>query len=237
VKPRTVLAALAVLLISAVASAQPQKPSTEAMPRLIVVHGHGEAAGRPDRAVVTVGVETQAATAGAALAENNKKTAALVAAVKQAGVGDGDVQTTSFSVFPFYGEGRAGKEPVIMGYRVVNELTVRAKDVAGVGALLDKLVSTGANQVRGVSFSIADPTKLGDEARKRAMQDAERKARQLAELAGAQLGAVHSVREDVGGGGPVLPMRMMAEAKQSSVPLEAGESVVAADVEAAWMIR
>lgn len=225
---KTVLAAL---LISTAASAQP------APPRLVVVQGHGEAAGRPDRATVMVGVETQAATAGAALADNNKKMAALIAAVKQAGVAETDVRTTSFSVFPFYGEGRAGKEPVIMGYRVVNEVTVKAKDVAGLGGLLDKLVSTGANQIRGVQFSLADETKLLDEARRRAVADADRKAKQLADHAGAALGPVHSVVESPRGDGPVHPMRMMAEAKQSSVPLEAGEAVVAVDVEVAWTIR
>lgn len=234
---------VALLLISAVASAQKgaavaASPSSSSNPpRVVAVSGRGEASARPDQAVVMVGVETQAPTAAAALAENTRKMTALVAAVKQAGVAERDVQTTSFQVFPYWAESKQGGEPRVAGYRVSNEVTVRSKNVAGLGALLDKLVSVGANQVRGVSFEIAEDGPLKDEARKRAMQDAERKARQLAGLAGAELGPVHEIRETVVGGGPVHPTRMMmAEAKQA-VPVEAGESVVGVDVEVVWALR
>ena len=239
---RTALVVVAVLLVSAVAAAQPKAavmppPSTHA-PRVVVVSGHGEAAARPDQTSIMVGVESQASTAAAALADNNKKMAALIAAVKQAGVADKDVRTTSFQVFPYYTESKTNpQQAVLAGYRVVNEVTVRSKNVAGLGALLDKLVSVGANQIRGVTFEIADDTALKVDARKRAMEDAEKRARQLAELAGASLGPVHDVRETQGGVGPLPHTRMMmAEAKQS-VPMEAGESVVAVDVEAAWTLR
>ena len=206
--------------------------------RFVSVVGHGEASARPDVAVVQVGVETQDVTAAAALAQNTARMKALVAAVKQAGVADKDVRTTSFQVFPYYTESKTNpNQPVLAGYRVVNEVTVRSKNVAGLGALLDKLVGVGANQIRGVTFEIADDTALKVEARKRAMEDAEKKARQLAELAGASLGPIHDVRETQGGPGPMPYGRMMmAEAKQS-VPMEASESVVAVDVEAAWTLR
>ena len=80
--------------------------------------------------------------------------------------------------------------PKINGYQVTNTVTVRVRELDTLGAVLDKAVTVGANTINGVSFSVADPSELYDEARKAAFADARDKAELYADAAGVELGDI-----------------------------------------------
>src|SRR5690606_7681388 len=92
------------------------------------------------------------------------------------------------------------------------------------------------NTVNGVSFSVADPAELLNEARKAAFADARAKAELYAEVAGAGLGDLESISESQNYGSPQpYAMYARAEVAQSAdVPVEAGELTFAITVNVAW---
>lgn len=197
----------------------------------------------PDTAVVTFGVLTEAETAGDALTENNASMRALISEVKAAGIADKDVGTSGFSidpvmVYPEYKNGRQ-EPPRITGYRVSNRVTVKIRDIATAGDILDRVVRVGANQVQGISFTVEDDAALLDAARAEAMRAATRKAALYAEAGDFTVGRILSISE-TRGAIPYAAMapRMMAEAKSAdSVPIAPGEQEMSVTVTVSWEIH
>jgi uncharacterized protein YggE len=233
---------IAALGIAALAGSHLTMPlsaqQTQPPPRLVVITGHGEVKAAPDMAIITVGVMTQSQTAREAVSANNAAMAKVIASLKSAAIADKDIQTSNFSVNPRY-EYPDNTQPRLIGYDVVNSVTVAVRNLETLGTVLDKVVSEGSNQINGIMFTLANPDPLTDEARKLAVADARRKAEIYAKAAGIGLGRVMSLSES-GGGPPPVPVygrvAMKAEAA-SSVPVAQGEQTVTVDVNIAWEIN
>lgn len=164
--------------------------------KFISVEGVGKVTAPPDMAVITAGVETRAATAREAVSANNAVMPALFKALEEMGVAKADIQTRNFSVTPEYGRRRpGGKSRTVEGYRASNRVAVKVRDLAAIGALLDRLVTAGANQVQGVRFQVAKPGSVLNRARKIAVADARNRAALYADAAGVRLGKVLRIEE------------------------------------------
>jgi hypothetical protein len=111
---------------------------------------------------------------------------------------------------------------------VSNQVTARVRELDRLGAILDALVSAGANSINGPSFDLADPDQLLGEARDAAVADALAKAKRYAAAAGVQLGKIIAIEE----GGVFAPPRpmMRAEAMAADVPIEPGQTELSASV-------
>ena len=208
--------------------------------RLLTVNGHGEARRAPDLATITAGVRTQAAAAQDALRQNTDAMNKVFATMKQLGIDEKDIQTSNFSVQPVYQENAPGvpqTEPnKIAGYQVVNQVTVIVRDIAKLGTALDAFITSGANEMNGVSFGIANAGPLTDEARDAAIKDAARKATLMAKSAGVKLGRLTSLSES--SSAPPVPMYQARFAKaETSVPTAAGEEVLSADATLVYEIE
>jgi uncharacterized protein YggE len=212
-------------------------------PGTISIEGHGEVMAAPDTAFVTSGVTSQGATAREALDANTLAMKELIAALKAAGIEAKDIQTSGFSVNPNYVYSDARDEngytlpPKINGYQVTNSVTVRVRALASLGEVLDKAVTVGANTINGVSFSVADPSHLYDEARKSAFANAKQKAELYADAAEIELNAIRSITENLGyDQPPPMPMAtaMYDRAEASPVPVEAGELMFSVNVSVTW---
>jgi uncharacterized protein len=149
----------------------------------VVVSGDALVQERPDTAVVTVSVVTQARTALAAQQENATRTDAVVRAVKQAAGAGAEVETSRYSLQPQYTY-REGQPPLIQSYQAQNGVTVTAGDLTRVGAIIDAAATAGANQVSGLSFIL----RRDQPARQRALTDATRAAVAKAQTLAAALG-------------------------------------------------
>lgn len=204
-------------------------------PHIITMSGHGEVHGQPDTATLSAGVSVDAPVAGAALADANKNMQAILAALKNLGVADRDIQTRNFSVRPQYATGN-GQAPRVTGYEVNNQVEVRLDKINQLGPALDALVAGGANQINGVNFSIRDPAALLAEARSAAVADARNKAETFAKAAGVTLGSILSISES----GNTVP-RILAGAPMfapiEQVAVMTGEETIGADVTIMWEIK
>ena len=189
----------------------------------------------PDVATISVGVTTTGDTAAAAMASNNEAVSAVILRLIAAKVDDRDMQTSSLSVNPNWVTNAAGTGQEVKGYIASNMLTVRIKALETTGDILDAVITDGANTLNGLSFGLADPRPVEDEARKAAVADAVAKARLLAEAAGEKLGSIVSIAE---GGGYQPPMPTMSKmVSDSAVPVAAGEVGISAQVTIVWQLK
>lgn len=208
----------------------------------VSVEGRGEVAAAPDMAFITSGVTTQGATAREALDANTAAMTELLETLKADGIEARDIQTSGFSVNPNYvytderDESGYTKPPKIEGYQVSNTVTVTLRDLEVLGTILDKSVDVGANTINGISFSVADPSELLDEARKSAFDNARAKAEIYADAAGSSLEEIVSISETQGQDQPQpYPMYARAEmAASAPVPVEAGELTFTINVTVEW---
>lgn len=218
-------AALAAMLLLPFPALAQQAPET---PR-IVVTGEGEATVRPDMAVISLSVMREAETARAALDANNAAMNAVIAALKQAGIGERDLQTSGLSIQPRWDYPRTedgSQEARLVAYQVTNSITIRVRDLSQLGAVIDNAVSLGVNQGGSISFTNEDPDAIIDRARRAAVDDAMARARTLADAAGVQLGDIIEITEQASAPPPVpvAARAMRMEAADASVPVEAGEN-------------
>ncbi len=198
----------------------------------IAVSADGSARAVPDMAVARLTVLREADDTVAAMAAANSAMAAVIAAMKEFGIAERDLQTADFNVRPIY-DNRV-REPVdngepqgprITGYAVSNSLTVRIRDLARTGEVLSKAVKLGVNADGNLFLTTAEPDAILEEARRDAVGKAMDKARTIAEAAGVRLGPVLSIEEG-GFSRPPMPIaRMeMKMAEAAPVPVEAGEN-------------
>jgi uncharacterized protein YggE len=233
--------ALALAMITTAATAYPALAQDFRGPGTISIEGHGEVTASPDTAYITSGVTTQGATAREALDANNAAMTELIAALKAAGIEERDIQTSGFSVQPNYVYTDARDQngytlpPKINGYQVYNTVNVRIRALDSLGAVLDKAVTVGANTINGVTFAVADPSKLLDEARKSAFADALRKARLYTDAARIDLEQIKSISEVQNYGQPEpYMMRQAAMSADMAVPVQTGELTFAINVSVTW---
>jgi uncharacterized protein len=235
---KTLFAASALSLAAAFST--PALAEDAKLIRSISLSGHGEVHLAPDMAVVTVGVLSGATAAREALDANTKSMEAIFAALKAAGIEAKDMQTSNFMVNPRYDYGQNnGQPPKMVGYDVSNNVTVTVRKLESLGAVLDSVVSSGSNQINGVSFQVSKPEAATDEARKLAVASAVAKAKLYTEAAGVGLGSIISISE---GGGyqqqpPVFARAKMAESAAADVPIAQGEQTIAMDVNITWEIK
>lgn len=201
----------------------------------LTVTGTATVNAAPDQATLSLGVTTTGATAAAAMGANNDAASAVIARLIAAKVADRDMQTTGLSLNPNWVMNTAGTAQEIQGYTASSTLTVRIAALDAAGTILDAAITDGANTLNGLTFGLADPRPLEDDARKAAVADALARAQVLAQAAGETLGPIVSISE---GGGGQQPMPMLYKAAaDSAVPLAAGEVGVSAEVTIVWQLK
>ncbi|MDH7640663.1 SIMPL domain-containing protein [Sphingomonas oryzagri] len=201
------------------------------------VSADGQVTRAPDIVTVSAGVVTQASNAASAMAENAKRMAATVAALKRAGVADKDIRTASLSLQPQY-RYTDNQPPAITGYQASNSLTVTFRDIGRTGAILDALVAAGVNQIGGPDFALEHPDAALDEARVQAVQKARAKAEVYAKAAGLSIKRIVAIGES-GGYSPQPPrpmMMAMARAKEAT-DLQPGEEKIGVTVNVTFELQ
>jgi len=235
--PRVAFLLLALGLAPAVLAGE----GTEERRRTIAVTGRGEVKATPDRALLSFTVETTAGRATEAAAENAKRSAAVVAALKSLLGSDGTVGTTHYTIEPRYESARPGEthEPRITGYVARNEVQIESRRIDKVGALIDAAIGAGANRVGSLQFSLAKRDELLRGALEKAGADAHAQAESVAKGLGVHLKGVLSATTSAG---PIVSPRrfeaaMAAEARMAPTPIEPGETTVATTLQVTYEIE
>jgi len=198
----------AAILPSAAAAQQATITQTVTGTRLDV-NASGEVTRVPDLAIISAGVVTKATTAGSALQQAATRMQRVRAALKAAGVEDRDIQTSNISLNPEYRYVN-NQPPQLTGYSASNTVTVRFRDIANSGKILDALVKEGANQLNGPTLTIDKPEAALDEARGRAVAVGRARAELYARSMGMRVVRVVALSES-GSSYPVPPPMPMME--------------------------
>jgi hypothetical protein len=183
--------------------------------RTITVTGNGVVKAKPDRAGFSFGVESRAATARQASADNARAMRRLIDALKAAGVAEDDIQTQQVSVWP-----QTDGDGHIDGFTATGSVSAETS-IAEAGALVDAATEAGANSVAGPSLTLSDSHALEARALKQAVADARRKAEALADASNANLSQVVKVVEGVGAE-PMPLYDTAVRAEKAGAPIEPG---------------
>lgn len=205
----------------------------------IWVTGEGKVSVVPDVANLSLGVEAQAETVAEAQAQAAEAMVAVMGVLDDYGIAKKDIKTQRFSI-------QAVKrwdngEEILLGYRVTNIVVVKIRELDDTGAIIDAVAEAGGDYTRinSIGFTVDDPTDYYEEAREKAMEDAEAKAEQLADLAGVDLGKPIYINES-GGYIPVpreyyvgVPEAVPAPAPS---PISPGETEISLTVQVVYSI-
>ncbi len=226
-------------LAQSVPSVEPMIPAAGTV---LDVTAEGRTTRVPDLATIRAGVVTQAATAAAALADNATRMNRVLAALRRAGVAPRDLATASVSLSPQY-RYADNKPPVVTGYQASNNVSVRFRDIARSGAILDALVAEGANQIDGPNLSVDDADAALDEARVDAVKRARTRAELYARAAGLSVSRIVSIAEaGQDAGGPehppiIVTSLRMAAAAPAPTEIAPGEKRVSVTLSVRFLLR
>jgi uncharacterized protein YggE len=223
------LISIAALMV-AVAAGQATEPPLVARVPSVQARGRAKATAKPDQVRIDIGVTTQAKTAQEAAATNATRFSEVVAAVKKVAGADADIQTVSYTVQPNYRYPKEGGTPSIAGYTAQNIVRIRTLKVDKAGEIIDAGTGSGANQIRGIEFSVKDERTL----RAQALRDAARDARAAVEAMAAGLGlrVLRILRVEESAGMEVQPVREMAMMRSMAADAAAPTPIEAGTIEA-----
>ena len=236
--PRRRSLGMLLVALGAAAIAQAEDQSAAGR-RTIAVTGQGEVRAVPDRVTLSFAVETTAARATEAAAENARRSTAVATAVKGLIDADDKVTTARYLIEPRYDTPRPGErqEPRILGYVARNEVALESRRIDKVGALIDAAIGAGADRVGALQFSASNRAELLRAAIEKAGADARAQAESAARGLGVRLKEVVTATTSPG---PVLTRRLepmaAAEARLVATPVEPGEVTVSATLQVTYSI-
>ena len=172
----------------------------------------------PDTATFSTGVETKAKTASQALRENSVQARTVINRLKSLGIAEKDIQTTGINLRADYDYDQESRENRFVGYVVSNQVSATVTDISRLGEILDAIVSSGATNLNGPSFSISDDSKLKDMARERALANGKARAMSYARSEGYTGVRVLSISEGMSHRSEAPMMRMESAAASSAPP-------------------
>jgi uncharacterized protein YggE len=219
----------------------PMAISAETLPNASTMNlsATGSASADPDRALITLGMESTGKTAGEAMQMNSNKMARAFDALAGHGLDMDDLSTSAISLSPRYDNRQnqlPGVVPEIIGYHVSNQLVATIKDVDTVGAVLDSIVGAGINSIRSIQFDVADKTELYDQARRNAALEVGNMARIYTETLGATIIGIVNVSESQSGRQPMYRAETMMMSDGRGVPVAAGDVDVSVTVSVTYSL-
>ncbi len=228
---------VSLLTVCATATGLADPVGLEDVPRL-TVRGEAVLHKPADQLRVRVGVVTQAAEATAAVKENSRRMADVVAAITKAGLDKTEYETGRFSIRPLYSrrprQADAQWVRQIIGYEVNNTLAIRTKKLALAGKLIEVANEAGANSVDDIRFDLADPRTHRAEAIDAATANARSDAAVLSRAAEVRLVRIISIQLGNSGYRPPMPTMARAEGMAAAValapPIQPGDVTVQASV-------
>lgn len=233
----TLRAAVIAVFLTIPGLARSQTGLTSMLPAQIVTSGSGEAQISPDRATISIGVQTRALTAATAGADNARRQKAILDTLRALGLTSEQLSTVNYNVSPEMQYSPNGTTPPkITGYTVSNTVRVDVRRLDDVGKVIDAALAKGANEISSLQFFSSKADSVRRVALASAVVSARADAEALAKAAGGSLGALlelSSTESPIRGPQPIL-MSRMADAKVAT-PIETGQQTFSASVTARWL--
>ncbi|HTW75723.1 MAG TPA: SIMPL domain-containing protein [Steroidobacteraceae bacterium] len=158
----------------------------------IEVEGTGEVIVDPDRATLSIAVESGGASSAAAAARNAALMAAVTHALLSAGAARSDLVTANYTVQPEW-RYSSNAPPRRIGYEAQNTLRLSVRQLSMLGKWIDAALGAGAARVEDIEFDSSQASRARRQALAQAVANAKADAETLAEAAGGRLGALEEL--------------------------------------------
>lgn len=196
--------------------------------RVITVTGNGKVDAQPNYVQLQLEVSTEGEDLSRVQQENANLMNQVIQSILALGIPRENIQTSTYNIVPNYDfvDGRQ----VFRGYEVRNAITVKVTDTAQVGTVIDTAVQNGANRVSSVQFRIDDTSPYYQQALRLALQDAQTKAKTIAETMQLPLhpNPIEIVEESQN---QPVAFKSVAMAEQNfTTPIEEGQITISAAV-------
>jgi hypothetical protein len=195
-KMKAIVAAMIFTLLAVCPACMKNTDAVEDRPK-ITVSGEAIVNVKPDKIVITFGIETWDADILVAKRKNNDILKKALAVIKESGVPEKEVQTDHLSIEPRY-RGDYRKEKFI-GYFVRNTLVVTLTEAGRVEEVATKVLQSGVNYIHGIDFQTTDFGKYREQARELALRAAREKAKKMTAVLGQSLGSPVQINENFSG--------------------------------------
>ncbi|KKR31754.1 MAG: hypothetical protein UT65_C0018G0008 [Parcubacteria group bacterium GW2011_GWF2_39_8b] len=219
---------------------------------VIAVTGTGEILAIPDTGSFSFSVVEEAKGVQDAQTKASKKINTIILALKDMGVSEKDIKTTSYNSYPKY-EYRGTvctqsypsycppSKQVLIGYEVSQSVSVKIRKIEDSGAILTKVGDLGVSNISGLDFVIDEVEKVQAEARDKAIALAKAKAKVLSKSLGIKLKRIVNFYEQ-GNGSPIyygMEARGMGGDIMPSTPpqIPVGENKVVSNVTITYEIE
>jgi hypothetical protein len=163
----------------------------------ITVNGEAVVNVRPDKIVISLGIETWEADITLAKRENNDILKKAIAVIKACGIPESDIQTDYLSIEPRYKDDY--RKDTFLGYFVRNAFVVTLKEPDKVEELVTKILASGVNYLQGIDFQTTEFKKYREQARELALKAAKEKAEKMAAVLGQTVGSPVQINEAYSG--------------------------------------
>jgi uncharacterized protein len=223
---------LAFLSLAFALPAQSLAQAPVSPPPQIVTTGVGEALAVPDRATITVSVQTRSTTASSASADNGRRVKAVLDTLRSLGVLSDALETVNYSVSPEM-QYTPNQPPHVTGYVITNSVAVRLKRVDDVGRVIDASLAKGANEISTLQFASSQADSVRSVALSAAVVDARSQAEAMARAAGGSLGQLIELSAASVPTRPI-PLVQSFAMRAGSTPISPGDQAVSATVTARW---
>ena len=169
--------------------------SSEHSMATIQVPGQGRVSVAPDMVLLNVMVQRRAQTSKEAYDTVNVGVNTLKKILKDAGVQDADMQTTSIYMNPEYNYDNGKTTP--NGFSASHSLSIKIRKLDTVNPMLDSITSIADLQIQGISYDLSDKEKVYSDARKLALEKALSKAQEIAKTTGTSIKKVQTIAENM----------------------------------------
>ena len=196
---------------------------------ILSVSGTGTAKTKPNIATISINVNTKGKTASEAVSSNSTATQKLINTLTRAGITEQDIQTNNLSVTPVYKSNPQGLNDTstISGYEVNNSVQATIRKTSDVGSVIDMISSAGNFTINGISFGLDQSTDQENEALKKAVSDAKRKADIVTAAAGKTITGIKNITV---GGNPGVFRSAEAGLSSADIPILPGNISVSESV-------
>ena len=202
----------------------------------LVVGGRGEVKVTPDRALLSLTVETRRPQASAAAQENARLQRLVFDTLRAVGVASSELSTADYSVQPEQRWNQQKQQSELIGYVVRNTIKVRVLNVEQVGRVIDAALSKGSNLVSSLEFYASNVEVARRQALAQAVEQARADADVMARAAGGSVGGLLELSSVDAEPAPVQPMRSMRTAVAEAVetPIANGAQALVVRVMTRW---
>lgn len=231
---------IGIMLASTAAAAEPQGEEKRGA---VSVTGTATDNYPPDIAVLLLAIENTSSTVSQVTQKNNAISEKVIIGIKKllkSDAGD-EVKTSSYSLEPVYEYDQVTRKNKFIGYKAVNQITVKTKQISNLGRFIDSAVEQGANRVDNISFSLSETKGFCKSLLQRATAQARSDAEVVAEALGARISGIKDISASCGGEmpRPLYRFGMAADeamAAKSATPVEAGTLILQGTVSAVFYI-